>query len=95
VYKRQTQYRSAIFPQDDAQFLCAKAYIQQLTEANVFLAPIVTTLESQQVFYPAESYHHAYADRYPDQPYIQSVSRAKVEKLQDFFADRLKDSQDN
>lgn len=85
-----TQYRSAIFPQDEAQRQCAEAYIQQLTEAGVFLAPIATTVEPGQVFYPAESYHYDYAARNPDQPYIRGVSAPKAEKLRRFFQERVK-----
>lgn len=85
-----TQYRSAIFPQDDAQRHCAEAYIQQLTEAGVFLASIATTVEPGQVFYPAESYHYDYAARNPDQPYIRAVSAPKAEKLRRFFQERVK-----
>lgn len=85
-----TQYRSAIFPQDDAQQQCAEAYIQQLAEAGVFLAPIATTVEPGHVFYPAEPYHYDYAARNPNQPYIRGVSAPKAEKLRRFFQERVK-----
>jgi peptide-methionine (S)-S-oxide reductase len=85
-----SQYRSAIFPLNAVQAHCAEAYIQQLTVADVFLAPIATTLEPGQTFYPAESKHFDYAARNPEQPYIRSVSRPKAENLQRFFATALK-----
>lgn len=84
-----SQYRSAIFPQDAAQQKCAEAYILQLTEAGVFLAPIATTVEPGHVVYPAERYHHDYAARNPQQPYIRAVSAPKAEKLRVYFPERL------
>jgi peptide-methionine (S)-S-oxide reductase len=84
-----SQYRSAIFPQDAAQQTCAESYIRQLTEAGVFLAPIATTIEPGQIFHPAERYHHDYAARNPQQPYIRGVSAPKAEKLRSFFPERL------
>lgn len=85
-----TQYRSAIFPQDELQLRMATSYMQQLTDADIFLAPIATSIEPGQVFYPAENYHVDYAARNPDQPYIRAVSRPKAENLQRFFVSSLK-----
>ena len=84
-----TQYRSAIFPQDAGQERIAAAYIQELSDAGVFLAPIATTIEPGRVFYPAESYHHDYAARNPLQPYIQQVSMPKAAKLRQYFREYL------
>ncbi len=85
-----SQYRSAIFPVDDAQRQVAAAYIRQLDAAGVFAAPIVTVIEAVTAFHPAESDHQNYAARHPQQPYIAAVSTPKVEKLRDYFGDRLK-----
>lgn len=84
-----TQYRSAIFPQDALQLDLAKAYLQQLTDAGIFLAPIATTLEPDQTFYLAEKYHYDYAARNPDQAYIRAVSAPKAEKLGHYFQEYL------
>ena len=48
-----TQYRSAIFYQDEAQKDVAEAYIVQLNAAGAFKHPIVTQV-SHGAFYPAE-----------------------------------------
>jgi peptide-methionine (S)-S-oxide reductase len=85
-----TQYRSALFPINQPQYEVAKAYIQQLTEANIFISKIATTIEPSQTFYPAEQYHFNYAEQNPSQPYIRGVSLPKVHKLEDYFADKLK-----
>lgn len=85
-----TQYRSAIFFQDEEEKQVAEAYIRQLNEAGVYGKPIVTTLEPLPSFYEAEAYHQDYAARNPQQPYILFTSAPKVEKLRKLYPDRLK-----
>lgn len=75
------QYRSVIFYADDAQKRVAEAYIAQINKARVLGAPVVTEVTPLEAFYPAEDYHHDYAARNPDQPYIRAVSAPKVQKL--------------
>jgi peptide-methionine (S)-S-oxide reductase len=65
-----TQYRSAIFPTTAEQAHVAKAYIDQLDQAAVFKAPIVTRIEPDQAFYPAEAYHQDFLTRNPTYTYI-------------------------
>src|ERR1700731_3532690 len=48
------QYRSTIFPANAEQAHIAKAYIAQLGQAHVFNAAIVTRIEPDRTFYPAE-----------------------------------------
>jgi peptide-methionine (S)-S-oxide reductase len=85
-----TQYRSAIFYSSDEERRVAEAYIRQLDAAGIFDAPIATRLERLDRVHPAEEYHHDYAARNPDQPYIRAVSAPKVEKLRKTWSDRLK-----
>ena len=87
---RGPQYRSAIFPVDDAQRKVAEDYIQQLNNAGAFTAPIVTTLEPGHPFHPAEDYHQDFARRNPNQPYITHVAKPKLEKLHAAFPELLK-----
>jgi peptide-methionine (S)-S-oxide reductase len=84
------QYRSAVFYADDEQRKVAEAYIQQLREAKVFEAPIVTTLEPLEQFFEAEEYHQNFAARNPAQPYVAAIAAPKVKKLEKAFADKLK-----
>jgi peptide-methionine (S)-S-oxide reductase len=84
------QYRSAIFYADEQQRAVAAAYIQQLADAAVFDAPIVTTLEPLEQFFEAEAYHQDFAARNPDQPYVAAIAMPKVRKLEKTFTDRLK-----
>jgi peptide-methionine (S)-S-oxide reductase len=87
-----TQYRSAIFYANEAQRRIAERYIAQIDAAKVFDAPVATTLEPLEAFYPAEQYHHDYAARNPFQPYVRAVAMPKVEKLREVHADMLRDA---
>ena len=87
---RGTQYRSAVFYENDEQKQVAEAYIRQLNSAGVYDNPLVTTLEPLDAFYPAEDYHQNFAARNPHQPYIMAVAAPKMEKLVDTFGDQLK-----
>jgi peptide-methionine (S)-S-oxide reductase len=84
-----SQYRSAIFPRDAGQERMAVDYIQQLRHSGVFLDDIATTVEPGQVFHPAEAYHHDYAAKHPEQPYIRAVSEPKAGKLRQYFREYL------
>jgi peptide-methionine (S)-S-oxide reductase len=76
-----TQYRSAIFPENDAQKLVAKAYIDQLGKSRAFGRPIVTRIEESKTFYPAEAYHQDYATLHPGNGYIMQNDLPKVDNL--------------
>jgi peptide-methionine (S)-S-oxide reductase len=84
------QYRSAIFYADEAQREVAAAYIRQIDDAGIFEGKVQTTLEPLTEFFPAEAYHHGYAARNPEQPYIRAVAAPKVKKLREVHGDRLK-----
>jgi peptide-methionine (S)-S-oxide reductase len=76
-----SQYRSAIFPTSLEQARVAKAYIDQLQRAAVFKAPIVTRIEPDQTFYPAEDYHQDFLTKNPTYPYIVINDLPKIENL--------------
>ena len=80
-----TQYRSAIFYSTQEQKEVAEAYIDQLQQAKIFKAPIVTRLESLKAFYPAEDYHQNYARLHPSDPYIAINDMPKVKALEKEF----------
>lgn len=80
-----TQYRSTIFPEDEAQAKVAAAYIGQLDAAKVFGGKIETTIEPGHAFYPAEGYHQDYLTLNPDQPYIVYNDLPKIENLKRLF----------
>jgi peptide-methionine (S)-S-oxide reductase len=82
-----TQYRSAIFPVSAEQGEVAKAYIAQLDQTHTFKKPIVTRIEPDHAFYPAEKYHQDFLTRNPKYPYIVVNDLPKVDDLKRFFAD--------
>jgi peptide-methionine (S)-S-oxide reductase len=55
-----TQYRSAIFCQDDIQATLAQQSKAELEACGAFSAPIVTLIEAAPTFWPAEEYHQQY-----------------------------------
>ena len=87
-----TQYRSAIFPTDSEQARVAAAYIAQLDAAHVFAAPIVTKIEPDKAFYPAEAYHQNYLTLHPEQPYIAFNDLPKVRALEQLFPGVYRDT---
>ena len=84
-----TQYRSAIFPQDDAQEMAARA---ALARANEGLGgKVVTTIEPKADWYPAEDYHQDYwAGEGQRNPYCLAVIPPKLAKLRKSFQARMK-----
>ncbi len=84
-----TQYRSAIFPHSPEQAAAAKAGIEraQADQAN----PVVTAIEADAPWYPAEDYHQKYWERVGDRnPYCMAVIPPKLAKLRKGFAQRIK-----
>jgi len=65
-----TQYRSAIFPTTAEQARVAKAYIEQINQAKLFPAAVVTKIEPSKTFYEAETYHQNYLTLHPNNSYI-------------------------
>lgn len=78
-------YRSAVFTLDDRQRQIVDAYIRQLDAAHAFARAIVTQVAPLKGFYTAEEYHQHYADRNPDNPYIQVCDRPKISALRQQF----------
>jgi len=80
-----SQYRSAIFYTSAEQQKVAQDYIQQLSAARTFAAPIVTQLVPLKQFYPAEEHHQNYLALHPYQPYIVFNDMPKLEQLRKQF----------
>lgn len=85
-----TQYRSAIFPLNAEQARTAKDYIAQLNQARVFDAAIVTKVEMDRPFYPAEDYHQDFMFKNPRHPYIVMHDLPKIDDLKRIFPDRFR-----
>jgi peptide-methionine (S)-S-oxide reductase len=80
-----TSYRSVIFYTSPEQQKIAQAYIAQLDAAKAFLRPIVTQVVPLVAFYDGEDYHQDYAEKNPDNPYIQVCDVPKVAALKAQF----------
>jgi peptide-methionine (S)-S-oxide reductase len=80
-----TSYRSAIFFTTPEQEKIANAYIAQLDAAKAFPRKIVTEVVPLKAFYDAEDYHQDYAEKNPDNPYIQVCDIPKVAALKAQF----------
>jgi peptide-methionine (S)-S-oxide reductase len=85
-----TQYRSAVFYNDEEQKKIAEQYKKQLEAAHIYKNPIVTEISPLINFYPAEDYHQNYFALNPNQGYCQYVIRPKVDKFKKQFAAKLK-----
>jgi len=85
-----TQYRSAVFYNDEEQKKIAEAYKKQLEASHVYKNPIVTEISPLINFFAAEDYHQNYFALNPNQGYCQYVIRPKVEKFKKQFAAKLK-----
>ncbi len=84
-----TQYRSAIFPLDDAQRAEAEAAIARWNADNGKTA--VTTIEGPATWYPAEDYHQEYWDGEGQRnPYCLAVIPPKLLKLRKSFQNKVR-----
>jgi peptide-methionine (S)-S-oxide reductase len=83
-----TQYRSAIFPLDEGQQAEARAAI--IRNQPEWPAPIVTSIEAMDIWWPAEDYHQQYWNGEGQRnPYCLAVIPPKLAKLRKKFSDRL------
>ena len=84
-----TQYRSAIFPHSPAQRAEAEAAIAR--NRPVWDAPIVTSIEPDSTWYPAEAYHQRHFERNgTSNGYCAAVVAPKLAKFRKGYAARLK-----
>ena len=85
-----TQYRTALFPLDDAQRAEGEAAIARWEAAHPG-QKAVTTIEGPATWYPAEDYHQEYWQGEGQRnPYCLAVIPPKLAKLQKGFAEKLK-----
>ena len=87
---RGTQYRSAIFYENNEQKQLAQAMIDNLNTEGVFDNLIVTEVTELGAFYNAEIYHQDYYNQNSNQGYCQFVINPKLSKLQRTFKSKLK-----
>ena len=84
-----TQYRSAIFPQTEEQRAKAQAGIERANADHN--GRVVTTIEPNGPWYPAEDYHQQYWEgEGQSSPYCLAVIPPKLQKLRKSFQARVK-----
>ena len=84
-----TQYRSAIFPQSEAQRTAAEAAIARANDEQN--GRVVTTIEPDAPWYPAEDYLQNYFERAgTSNPYCMAVISPKLQKFRKSYQARLK-----
>lgn len=86
-----TSYRSVIFYTSPEQQKIAEAYIAQLDAAHAFPKKIVTEVVPLKAFYDGEDYHQDYAEKNPNNPYIQVCDVPKVAALKEQFPELFQD----
>ncbi|MEM9991569.1 MAG: peptide-methionine (S)-S-oxide reductase MsrA [Bacteroidota bacterium] len=80
-----TQYRSGIYYQTPEELNIVKKHITYLEKSEKYAQSIVTEVQELDVFYEAEEYHQDYYELHPENPYVQRVSKPKVEKFKQQF----------
>jgi peptide-methionine (S)-S-oxide reductase len=85
-----TQYRSAVYYHDETQKMIAGQVLQEITDAQLWDAPMVTEVTAFDKFYLAEDYHQEYFSHNSFQPYCRIVIAPKVSKFRKQFVNRLK-----
>lgn len=86
-----TQYRSAIYYQNDEQKQQALASKAEVDKLGKYAQPIVTEITAFTNFYPAEDYHADYYDSNREQGYCTVVIDPKIKKLLKTYGDGLKE----
>ncbi len=88
---RGPQYRSVAFYKNESEKQIIEAYIQALTDQQVYDRPIVTEVVPFTIFYKAEEYHQDYERRNPDNPYIRNISIPRYNRFKKNFSEFLKE----
>jgi len=85
-----TQYRSAVFCQNEEQKTAVIAMIQQMNAEKIWPNPVLTQVNDAETFYPAEDYHQYYFANNPFQPYCMAVAAPKAAKIRAKYAQLIK-----
>lgn len=86
-----TQYRSAVFCQNETQKIVTLQMIEKLNQQGIWPNPIVTQVNDTATFYAAEDYHQQYFAKNPFQPYCMAVAAPKAAKIRSLYEDLIED----
>lgn len=85
-------YRSVVFYVNDQQKEQTEKFIDQLNDSGEFDKPIVTDVDPFTEFDKADDYHQNFYENYRKVPYCDLVISPKLHKLQEKYADKLKEN---
>jgi peptide-methionine (S)-S-oxide reductase len=85
-YDEGTQYRSAIFYENDEQRKVAEELKEKLNK-QVYDGKITTEITELSKFYPAEKYHQNYFNLNAKKGYCQAIIVPKLKKFEEIFKD--------
>ena len=80
-----SQYRSAVFYNDMEERIQIEDCINRIQIEGVFDNPIVTEINIECPFYPAEIEHHQYYNQNKEHPYCQFIITPKIKKFKSIF----------
>lgn len=87
-----TQYRSIVLYANEEQKKEAEKFIAELNASASEGEPVATEIAPLGVFYPAEAEHLDYYARNKSQGYCQVIIAPKLQKVQEEFAELLKNN---
>lgn len=85
---RGSQYRSAIFYEDERQKQLAEGSREKLVASGRFDRPIVTEVVPASAFYPAEDYHQNYYEKNPIRYKFYRYRCGRDDRLEELWGDR-------
>lgn len=85
-----TQYRSIILYHNQNQKQTTDQVINEITQARIWNAPIITQIIPYNIFYKAEEYHQEYYKKNPEQSYCRIIIAPKIAKLRKQYFEKLK-----
>lgn len=85
------QYRSVVFCQSPTQRAAVEEVLAAVEREGWWPDPLVTEIRGAEPFFPAETYHHGYFRRNPEQGYCAFVVAPKVAKARSAFAAYFRD----
>ena len=80
-----SQYRSAVFFNNIEEKIQIEDCINRFQIDGIFDNPIVTEVNTECPFYPAETEHHEYYNQHKEQPYCQLIITPKIKKFKSIF----------
>ena len=84
-----TQYRSAVYYENEVQKQAIDQAIEGVTASGKYPGPVVTEVSPLSEFYVAEDYHHNFYEDNKTYPYCAIVINPKITKLYKNFGQLL------